>query len=100
MIVMTLSCDVSSIFTLVWMDSKKVLQGTHRHPGEQLPGGTKSVPTIVSGGTPPRQFMGALTDCKTWYENGFQVSFETWPQTLVFVPGFAGLFFGKLEIPT
>ena len=33
------------------------------------------------------QFMGELTaqvgisNCKTWYENEFQVSYETWPQT-------------------
>ena len=37
-----------------------------------------------------RQFMGELTaqvgmsNCKTWYENEFQVSYETWPQTRSF----------------
>ena len=62
----------------------------HAHPSSLAPG---------------CQFMGELTaqvgmsSCKTWYENEFQVSYETWTNSLVFVPGFAVLFFGRLGNP-
>ena len=52
----------------------------------------------------PGQFMGELTaqvgmsNCKTWHENEFQVFVRNLAtNSLVFVPGFAVLFFGKLE---
>ena len=45
---------------------------------------------VVVDAQRPRRFMGELTpqigisNCKTWYENEFQVSYETWPQTRSF----------------
>ena len=65
-----------------------------------------------SGATREREpwlFMKELTaqvrisNCKTWYENEFQVLYETWPQLRFcrpgHVPGFAVLFYGKLKNP-
>ena len=42
---------------------------------------------VVHGPGACQQFVGELTaqvgmsNCKTWYEHEFQVSYETWPQT-------------------
>ena len=50
------------------------------------------------------QIMGELTaqvgmsNCKTWYENEFQVSYETWPQTRSF--SYQVLQLEDSEIPT
>ena len=53
------------------------------------------------------QFMGELaaqawmSNCKTWYENEFQLSYETWPQTRWFsYQLLQSSFLENSEIPT
>ena len=61
----------------------------------------------ASPGRSRGQSMGELTaqvgmsECRTWYENEFQVSYETWPQTRSFsYQVLQSSFLENSEIPT